>query len=51
MVEGWVDQQQQQQQLLPLLDLHKTPKRDPIFSQPLPPKKEKKRKEWEDSQH
>ncbi len=51
MVEGWVDQQQQQQQLLPLLDLHKTPKRNPIFSQPLPPQKQKKKKELEHSQH
>jgi hypothetical protein len=45
MVEGWVDQQQQQQRLLPVLDLHKTPKRNPIFSQRLPPKKTKKEKE------
>jgi hypothetical protein len=43
MVEGWVDQQQQR--LLPVLDLHKTPKRNPIFGQRLPPKKQKKRKE------
>jgi hypothetical protein len=50
MVEGWVDQQQRQQQLqlqqqlLPLLDLHKTPKINPIFSQRLPPQKTKKRR-------